>query len=306
MLGKKNPPIVDTNFLFLIIALLLISLGSWVQGKQIYLGLLVTEYLLILFPILLYLKAKGFHIKEFLKIRRLSLKQIVYIVLIVIFSYPIAVFFNYIGILILSRYGKIIPNPVPLPSDLVDLLVGFVTIALTPGICEEVMFRGMIMKSYEVYGTRKAIILSSILFGLFHFNLQNLLGPIFLGILFGILATKTKSLLSSIVGHTANNTIALIIGFFTRNSQQNTADLIPDPGSLAYGAVALGVISFLLWLIVKKLLKSIPAGADELDMAEEQALSITGVRNRMSFIEIVPIVIIMVIFSIMNYRIFFA
>jgi len=304
--NRKNPSVTDTNFLFLVIAVLLLTLGSWVQGKDTYIGLIITEYLIILFPVVYYLNRRGYNLKEFLRLNRLTLKQIKYIVLIVIFSYPIAVFLNYIGILFLSRFGRIMPNPIPIPSNIKEYLLSFIVIALTPGICEEVMFRGMIMRTYEVYGRKKAIILSAVLFGLFHFNLQNLLGPIFLGLMFGVLVSKTKSLLSSIVGHIVNNTVALTIGFLSNDIQKASTDIMPDTSVMAYGSFVLGIIALLFWLIVRKLLISFPVDTNEAYMLDEEDGAISSIKTGMSIIDIIPIAIIIIIFLVWSYIIYFA
>lgn len=306
MQNRKNPSVTDTNFLFLVIAVLLLTLGSWVQGKDTYIGLIITEYLIILFPVVYYLNRRGYNLKEFLRLNRLTLKQIKYIVLIVIFSYPIAVFLNYIGILFLSRFGRIMPNPIPIPSNIKEYLLSFIVIALTPGICEEVMFRGMIMRTYEVYGRKKAIILSAVLFGLFHFNLQNLLGPIFLGLMFGVLVSKTKSLLSSIIGHIVNNTVALTIGFLSNDIQKASTDIMPDTSVIAYGSFVLGIIALLFWLIVRKLLISFPVDTNEAYMLDEEDGAISSIKTGMSIIDIIPIAIIIIIFLVWSYIIYFA
>jgi hypothetical protein len=304
--NRKNPSVTDTNFLFLVIAVLLLTLGSWVQSKDTYIGLIITEYLIILFPVVYYLNRRGYNLKEFLRLNRLTLKQIKYIVLIVIFSYPIAVFLNYIGILFLSRFGRIMPNPIPIPSNIKEYLLSFIVIALTPGICEEVMFRGMIMRTYEVYGRKKAIILSAVLFGLFHFNLQNLLGPIFLGLMFGVLVSKTKSLLSSIIGHIVNNTVALTIGFLSNDIQKASTDIMPDTSVIAYGSFVLGIIALLFWLIVRKLLISFPVDTNEAYMLDEEDGAISSIKTGMRIIDIIPIAIIIIIFLVWSYIIYFA
>lgn len=306
MQNRKNPSVTDTNFLFLVIAVLLLTLGSWVQSKDTYIGLIITEYLIILFPVVYYLNRRGYNLKEFLRLNRLTLKQIKYIVLIVIFSYPIAVFLNYIGILFLSRFGRIMPNPIPIPSNIKEYLLSFIVIALTPGICEEVMFRGMIMRTYEVYGRKKAIILSAVLFGLFHFNLQNLLGPIFLGLMFGVLVSKTKSLLSSIIGHIVNNTVALTIGFLSNDIQKASTDIMPDTSVIAYGSFVLGIIALLFWLIVRKLLISFPVDTNEAYMLDEEDGAISSIKTGMRIIDIIPIAIIIIIFLVWSYIIYFA
>ena len=62
--NKNNPSILETNVLYLIIALLLTTIGAYVQSKEVYTGLLITEYLIILLPTLSYLKINGYSIKD--------------------------------------------------------------------------------------------------------------------------------------------------------------------------------------------------------------------------------------------------
>ncbi len=76
------------------------------------------------------------------------------------------------------------------------------------------MFRGVILNAYNKLGYRKSIIITGVLFGLFHFTILNFVGPAILGIIFGIMVYKTNSLYSSIIAHTVNNGIALTIGYF--------------------------------------------------------------------------------------------
>ncbi len=310
---KESPSILESNILYLLIGILLITVGSIVQAIEIYSGLLITEYLIILLPVLLYLKVKGYSIRETLRLNSISIKQIIYVILIVIFSYPIAVFFNYLGIVFLSKYGQLLPSSVPIPESSRELLLGILTISITPGICEEVMFRGMLMKSYESMGRKKAIIYTAILFGIFHFNLQNLLGPIFLGIMFGILVYRTDSILSSMIAHMINNLIALIIGTFSKHFEEmalGSQSAIYD-NSMVYGAIMLGVIALVLGSIVLRLIKSMPqAEAKKQDIlldvpiSEFYSSNIYGTKN-MDMIEAFPLFLFVVIFIFFNYKFFF-
>lgn len=312
--NKKNPSILGTNILYLTIALLLITFGRKAQIGEVYTGLLITEYLIILMPILLYIKIRGYSIKEALRLNRISPKQSIYIVFIVMFSYPIAIFFNFIGIMILSKFGLVMPNPVPIPSTPNELLLGFFIIALTPGICEEVMFRGLIMNSYKSLGREKAIIYSAILFGMFHFNMQNLLGPIFLGIIFGIIAIKTDSLFSTILGHTVNNTIALTLGYQLNklgNLEQDFEGIsvvLPE-NSITYSFITLGVLALVFGFIVNKMIKSLPSIRKdflEVDSSYHELYYENSIyKEKMSSGERLPIWIFILIFMFWNYNIFF-
>ncbi|CCQ98570.1 putative Abortive infection protein [[Clostridium] ultunense Esp] len=315
MENKKNPSILGTNILYLIIALLLITLGAKAQYREVYTGLLITEYVIVLMPTLLYLKLNGYSIKDVLRLNRITLKQTIYIIFIVMFSYPVAIFFNFVGIMILSKFGQIAPNAVPIPASSNEFLLSFFIIALTPGICEEAMFRGLVMNSYESLGRRKAVIYSAILFGMFHFNVQNLLGPIFLGIIFGIIALKTDSLFSTILGHTINNAIALIIGYKLVGLEDlqgvsYTVDLMPESSLMVYTFIALGILALIFGLLLYKLIKSLPGSRKksvEIDNAYREILLRTRNKKlKMNWLERIPIGIFMLIFILWNYKFFFS
>lgn len=314
--NRNKLPILEANILYLIIAIMLITMGAKAQSNEIYTGLLITEYIIVLLPVLIYLILRNYSLKDSLRLNQIGFIQSVKIVFIVLFAYPIAVFFNFIGIMILSRFVEIIPNAVPLPTTASEYIVSFLVIALTPGICEEVMFRGVMMRSYHSLGKRKAIIYSAILFGLFHFNLQNLLGPIFLGILFGLIGYKTNSLYSTIIGHTVNNTIALTIGYLANDLEQNLETSIDTTGfaeldGLFFTFISLGIIALLFGFIVYKLVQSLTIYGERETMEFESFIKPYSlmedivIGERMSSLEKIPILLVILIFVVWNYNYFF-
>lgn len=259
--------IFQVNIFYLITGFLLLFVGSIVQSIEIYSGLLITEYILVLIPSILYIKMKGLSIKNTLKLNKISLKQIIYICGISIFTYPVAVFLNLIVITILTSFGEIFPSGVPMTSDPKVFLFSLFVIAISPAICEEIMFRGVIMNEYENISKRQAIIFSAILFGIFHVNIQNLVGPILLGIIFGITVYKTNSIYASMIGHAINNGIALTIGYFATKAEEalpqtETVDL-PVEGmffqiQLMISIAIIGILAFLSHKVLKKLIKDLP------------------------------------------------
>jgi membrane protease YdiL (CAAX protease family) len=264
----RRPSILEVNILFLVLGILLFVVGGIVQTREVYTGLLITEYIIILLPNLLYLKFKGYSLKKVLRLNRINLKQILYVFGITIFSYPVAVFLNGIVIAIVSFFSEQMPNAVPIPDSSAMYFFSLFVIAIAPGICEEVMFRGTIMNAYENLGKRKAIIYSSILFGIFHLNLQNLVGPIFLGLVLGMTAYKTNSIYASMLGHTLNNGIAITIGYFANKAQSITQEVpaleISYQLQLIIGIALIGIFALVSMFILMGLLKNIPEGQDVL------------------------------------------
>ncbi|WP_427339736.1 CPBP family glutamic-type intramembrane protease [Caloranaerobacter sp. DY30410] len=293
--------ILGINLFYLSIGIILLVIGSLVQSWDIYKGLIITEYIIILLPVLIYLKVKRQSLKEILRLNKLSLKQILLIPIIVILSYPIGAFLNSIVMIFLSFFGEVKPIPIPIPNNEIELLKGFFVVALSAGICEEVMFRGLIMKGYENLGKWKAIIFSAVLFGFFHFNIQNLLGPIFLGLLFGYIVYKTDSLFASMLAHFTNNAFALFLAFIVNrfdtssNIQNNVSLNISYTKILIYGAIFLGAISLVTGIIAVMLLKELP-GSDKytsLSIKEKN-------KDVLTLSESVPLVVFLIVYIVIN------
>ena len=72
-----------------------------------------------------------------------------------VFSYPIAVFLNTIVITILNFFGETVASSVPIPDSGKKYLLSLFVIGLSPGLCEEIMFRGTIMRVIGMWGKRR-------------------------------------------------------------------------------------------------------------------------------------------------------
>ena len=84
-------------------------------------------------------------------------------------------------------------------------------IALVPAFCEEILFRGYIMRTFEKHTSAFwAIAGSSVLFGLFHLQITHLLPLTTVGLLLAILVYYTNSLWPAVAAHFTNNASAVI------------------------------------------------------------------------------------------------
>lgn len=84
-------------------------------------------------------------------------------------------------------------------------------LALVPAIFEELLFRKWILNISKKYGLLFAVIFSSLLFGLYHMNLNQAIFAFLIGILFGIIAIKTGSIKLTVLLHFLNNLYACIL-----------------------------------------------------------------------------------------------
>ena len=293
---KNKVSIYEANFLYLLLGILLFYVGGAAQRREIYTGIIITEYLIILLPNINYLRLKRLSLKKVLRLNKISFKQIGYIILITVFSYPVAIFLNTLMLTILSFFGDLIPSSVPIPENLPMYFFGLFVIALAPGICEEVMFRGTIMNAYGNLGKRKAIIYSAILFGLFHLNLQNLLGPTFLGLILGITVYKTNSIFSSIIGHTINNGMALTIGYFALKAQSKLEEVpayeISHQVQMLIALAVVSVFALISFFILIRLIKKLP-GAEVVVVEEVENSNIRAIH----YLPLIPIVVLYILIN---------
>lgn len=84
-------------------------------------------------------------------------------------------------------------------------------IAVMPAIGEELMFRGLIYGSMRSrFGAGRAILISSLIFGLFHMSLVKLIPTALLGACLAIVVEKGGSIFVSMLLHFINNLISVI------------------------------------------------------------------------------------------------
>jgi len=98
-----------------------------------------------------------------------------------------------------------------LQSDL-GLVFNVTMLAVVPGVCEELLFRGYAQRQFErAAGTSGGILLSGVLFGLYHLRPSQLLPLVVLGLYLAYVTWRTGSLWPAIVVHFVHNAIA--VGF---------------------------------------------------------------------------------------------
>lgn len=101
-----------------------------------------------------------------------------------------------------------------LRSDHVFLFTLF-HVAVVPSICEEILFRGYVLRNFEKsMATGAAIVLSGLLFGLYHIRLTQLIPLAVLGMLLAWMTIRTGSIWPAVMAHFANNGSAVSLATF--------------------------------------------------------------------------------------------
>lgn len=91
-------------------------------------------------------------------------------------------------------------------AELALLLLGGVVLA---AVCEEFLFRGMLLQLLSRGNRwRGAIVMTGVLFAVFHLDIIGLLPRTLMGIYFGVLVWRSGSIYPAILAHGANNLLA--------------------------------------------------------------------------------------------------
>ena len=127
-----------------------------------------------------------------------------------------------------------------------SLPVEIVVFAATPAICEEALFRGALLSGLRrALPVSTAIVVQAIAFGLFHLDPARLVPTTLLGLLLGLLATRTRSLWPGVLMHFANNALVLSASHLGERAS------LPFSGRALY--VTLGAATLSLGLLVRSL-----------------------------------------------------
>lgn len=129
-----------------------------------------------------------------------------------------------------------------MPEISTDALSMFLYVGFGAPIAEELLFRGVLLRGLLPYGKKSAIIVTSLLFGLFHGNLMQAPYAFVVGLVFGYVAVE-YNILWAMVLHMFNNLIV----------SDTMGRLLPGPwGDVLLWAVIIGFsIAALVILIVK-------------------------------------------------------
>jgi len=128
--------------------------------------------------------------------------------------------------------------------------VSVMTVCVIAPVIEEMLFRGIFLRSFLVnYSPNKAIYLSALLFALFHMNLFQIPTAFIIGCIFGWLYVRTRSLWPCILGHALYNTCVVVIWSSMDKSEQVLAQSTAQPGSAMISVMAIAVSALgLVWI----------------------------------------------------------
>lgn len=215
----KRMHAVDANRVFLvsiIVSQCLIYALAY-TGLQDEMSLQFMNEVFLAVPGLYYLVMKKQEIKRSLEINAIGWRSWLLLLPFAVCVDKIAQYINVLSQLFTeNRIGEhmlelILAYPFP---------IAFFVIAVTPAVCEELLFRGVLYRGYRKNGLWVAVFLSAFLFGIMHMNLNQFFYAFAVGIIFALVNEVTGSILPSFFLHLYMNGRSTVLLFLMANSAE--------------------------------------------------------------------------------------
>lgn len=133
---------------------------------------------------------------------------------------PICICLMYVGnivgnglmLLLQNLFGTVVENPVESLLVHQALLPKILVVVIVGPLIEEFVFRKQLLDRLRIYGEKTALLVSAVLFGLFHGNLSQLFYAFLLGLVFGYIYLRTGKLRYSAALHMLINLLGGVVG----------------------------------------------------------------------------------------------
>lgn len=169
---------------------------------------IIASEITIWLPAVLFLAAGGTKARGFCRLKKVHISTALMTVLFTLLLEPLITVVNAVSMLVVDNaVAGFSIQITQLP--LWGMLLG---IAVYGPFSEELAFRGVIYQSYRQQGNRwKALLLSSLLFGLMHMNLNQACYAFVMGIALALLVEATGSMLPAFISHFCVNGLSTVL-----------------------------------------------------------------------------------------------
>ncbi len=209
----NNNRVAHVNQVFLT-TVLSFMLGSYLLKLIQDLGIMLPTYarllysqLILVLPSIVYMWINKIKLKEFIRFKKVNF---ITVVLLILFGFFIRPFMGLLSAISMIWVKNEIANTAKDLLSEVNFGLALFFIAIIPSIFEEVVYRGVFYNEYRKVSTRKAVLLSGLLFGLIHMDLNQFFYAFFMGAIFALVIEATDSILASMIVHFTINGSSLV------------------------------------------------------------------------------------------------
>jgi sodium transport system permease protein len=199
--------------LFVVAFLLMFYVGQLSTIINLFWGILVIQVCVVLLPSLGLLRWLRQPIRETLSWNKAPLRMLIGAPLMAPGLVLLGGGLEYLQSFILPMpdvFEKMFTDMI-IPKDQ-PVWLTLLAVGVAPGICEETMFRGVILGLLrKKWPAMLSCVIVAVLFGLFHMSSYRLVPTALLGFILGVLVVRSKSIFPSMLLHAFNNGISVLI-----------------------------------------------------------------------------------------------
>jgi len=217
-----------------VVAVLFVGVGLSLQRLLGEAGVVAAEWLVLLVPALLFVRGGGWDPGATLSLRAPAARGLVGGLVLVAGATPVGWFLAWLQTLVIPVPWEMLEAmermlAAPSPGRLLWLLFA---VALTPAICEEVVFRGVLLGATRQLAHARFLLLNGLVFGAFHLSVESpirFLPTAWLGIVIAWAVWRTGSLWVGSLMHLANNGVIVLAAAAPVGAELSSEVVGPPP-----------------------------------------------------------------------------
>ncbi|MBQ3798095.1 MAG: CPBP family intramembrane metalloprotease [Butyrivibrio sp.] len=256
-------------YLYMILATigLVLVVSLWYLNGGFFLNILINNVIsetMILIPAVAAVLYSGEKLSVLIPFHKIRPSSVFLTFVYIIALFPVVAFVNYVSMLFVEN------SVTAIADDVLDMPMWamILSIGIFGPFVEEIVFRGVILQSYQRTGRIiGSILLSSVMFGMMHMNFNQFAYGTVMGIMLALLVEATGSVLTSFIAHAFFNTIEVVMMFATGDvidEAESTLEgyldgmneTVADVAYTGYLLVAALIFAVIAYFIVRKIARN--------------------------------------------------
>ena len=219
---------------------------------SVFLSILIQVFIMFLLPVFLYKKLRKKTFKQVFsdfRFKKLSFKAVLISigigVLVFILNIAVSSFFS----LIISLLGyENLGTSTQIDYSIFAFITALITTAILPGFCEEIASRGMLLRGFKDIGWKKMILISGLLFGLMHLNIEQFFYATIIGWLLAFICLVSGNIIPGMIIHFMNNGLGTYLVYGSHNGWP-LSDLLNSLTNSTSSYISTMLIIFLVLIV---------------------------------------------------------
>lgn len=203
-IGLYAPCLFGVVLVFAGISPMLLSLAEGFSVGSFF-SSLILHFLVFLLPLTFYCRTRSIDPISGFRIRSVSVKKIPFLVLMSALLVVGIFILRYFGLFFFDSAFVDTPAVLPLQADHENRFLMFFSVILLPAVLEEVLFRGLLLREYSVYGSFWAVGVTALMDAMLHLSLSNFVYYLFVALLLGVITHIADSIVPAVILRTALN-----------------------------------------------------------------------------------------------------